>query len=123
MSPTDPTIGSPPLAEAVDDQVATGAFTPRPTMSMTGPPQSDSVEPAPNESIVVPGYEIIGQLGRGGMGVVYHARETKLNRPVALKMVLGHDRVDRKALIRFLAEAEAAAAIDHPNVVRVYPKK
>lgn len=108
----DPDSTRPLMAEAVDDD-ATGAFTPSP-------------HPEPKPAVVttsgpiVPGYEILGTLGRGGMGVVYHAREVGLNREVALKMVLGHDRIDQKSLIRFLAEAEAVAAIDHPNVVRVH---
>jgi tetratricopeptide (TPR) repeat protein len=54
------------------------------------------------------------------MGVVYQARHVKLNRPAALKMVLGDARAESKEIIRFLAEAEAVAAIDHPHVVRVY---
>src|SRR5207253_3042581 len=68
----------------------------------------------------VPGYEILRELGRGGMGVVYEARQVKLNRVVALKMVLGEGRADSPGLIRFLAEAEAVAAVKHPNVVQVY---
>src|SRR5262249_15317980 len=56
----------------------------------------------------------------GGMGVVWKARQTKLNRVVALKMVLGDQRADSKELIRFLAEAEAVAAVKHPHVVQVY---
>jgi tetratricopeptide (TPR) repeat protein/tRNA A-37 threonylcarbamoyl transferase component Bud32 len=54
------------------------------------------------------------------MGVVYKARHGRLNRPAALKMVLGEARADSKGIIRFLAEAEAAAAVEHPHVVRVY---
>jgi serine/threonine protein kinase/WD40 repeat protein len=54
------------------------------------------------------------------MGVVYKARQTSLNRLVALKMVLGCERVDAHGLVRFLAEAEAVAAVRHPNVVQVY---
>jgi eukaryotic-like serine/threonine-protein kinase len=78
-------------------------------------------EPAPKGNLPqLPGYEVIGTLGKGGMGVVYHAKQVKLNRQVALKMVLGDTPADSKEIIRFLAEAEAAAAIDHPNVVRVY---
>jgi serine/threonine protein kinase len=70
------------------------------------------------QPIVIPGYEIERELGRGGMGVVYKARQAALNRTVALKMVLG--AADSRAVIRFLAEAESVAAIDHPNVVRVF---
>ena len=68
----------------------------------------------------VPGYVLLGELGRGGMGVVHKARHVKLNRVVALKMMLGGARVGRSDLIRFLAEAEAVAAIEHENVVQVY---
>ena len=54
------------------------------------------------------------------MGVVWKARQVKLNRLVALKMVLGEQRAGSKDLIRFLAEAEAVAAVKHPHVVQVY---
>jgi hypothetical protein len=67
-----------------------------------------------------PGFELLDELGRGGMGVVYKARQTALNRIVALKMVVTgfySSDVDR---LRFLAEAEAVAAVKHPNVVQVY---
>jgi WD40 repeat protein/tRNA A-37 threonylcarbamoyl transferase component Bud32 len=68
----------------------------------------------------VPGYELLATLGVGGMGEVWKARQIKLNRVVALKMVLGGQRAERKDLIRFLAEAEAVAAIKHPHVVQVH---
>jgi len=68
----------------------------------------------------VPGYEILGELGRGGMGVVYMARQQSLNRLVALKMILGAGEGDNPAVARFLTEAEAVASIRHPNVVQVY---
>jgi len=68
----------------------------------------------------IPGYELLEPLGEGGMGVVYKARQIKLNRIVALKMVLGGHRAKPQELIRFLAEAEAVASIKHPNVVQVF---
>jgi len=68
----------------------------------------------------VPGYDLLATLGEGGMGVVWKARQVKLNRLVALKMVLGEQRAGSKDLIRFLAEAEAVAAVRHPHVVQVY---
>ena len=68
----------------------------------------------------VPGYVLLRELGRGGMGVVYQARHVKLNRVVALKMMLGGEQASRGELIRFLAEAEAVAAVRHENVVQVY---
>jgi serine/threonine-protein kinase len=54
------------------------------------------------------------------MGIVYRAVQTRLNRPVALKMVLGGDHVDGSDRVRFLAEAEVVASIRHPHVVQVY---
>src|SRR5580698_3317028 len=68
----------------------------------------------------VPGFEIIGELGRGGMGIVYVARQIALNRVVALKMVIEGVRIHESDRLRFLAEAEAVAAIKHENVVQVY---
>src|SRR5882672_7895070 len=64
-------------------------------------------------------YEITGKLGEGGMGIVYGANDTRLNRPVALKMILdpGNDEDSRK---RFLREAQAAARVTHPNICRLY---
>ncbi len=66
------------------------------------------------------GYEILGRLGRGGMGVVYKARHRKLNRLVALKMILGAGQDDPEQLARFRAEAEAIARFRHPNIVQIY---
>ena len=67
-----------------------------------------------------PGYEIEGVLGRGGMGIVYRARETKLNRVVALKMILAGEHAGHEASVRFLAEAETVARLSHPNIVQIF---
>jgi serine/threonine-protein kinase len=68
----------------------------------------------------VPGYEVETVLGRGGMGVVYRARHLRLGRLVALKMALAGSYTGSNERERFRREAEAVAALRHPNVVQVY---
>jgi serine/threonine-protein kinase len=88
------------------------------------PSRSGAAEPVdlplPDELPVVPEHEVIGVLGRGGMGIVFRARHLQLNRPVALKMILAGAFALPSQRQRFLREAEGIAAIDHPNIVRVY---
>ncbi|HZY88040.1 MAG TPA: serine/threonine-protein kinase, partial [Gemmataceae bacterium] len=86
------------------------------------PPASDGSQPAPYPAVLpqVPGYRVEAVLGHGGMGVVYKAWHLRLNRAVALKMLLAGPSARPNEQERFLREAQAVAALHHPNIVQVY---
>jgi len=75
---------------------------------------------ASGAAILVPGYEVQAELGRGGMGVVYKARQVGFNRVVALKMLLSGAHAGADERDRFLREAESVARLRHPGIVDVY---
>jgi predicted Ser/Thr protein kinase len=80
-----------------------------------------NVAPAsPADVYSIPGYEVLRELGRGGMGVVYLARQARLGRLVALKMLLAHRHAAPAHQARFQAEVEAIGRLRHPNLVQVY---
>src|SRR6185295_328878 len=65
-------------------------------------------------------YEIIGSLGHGGMGEVYRARDSQLGRDVAIKVLAEEFAKHESRMKRFIAEAKAASALNHPNIMTVY---
>ena len=84
------------------------------------PPQVNPTVPGDLKSRYFADYEILGEIARGGMGVVYRARQLGINRHVALKMVQSAHLLSDEARLRFRMEIEAVAQLHHPNIVSLY---
>jgi serine/threonine-protein kinase len=91
-----------------------------PTLLVLQGNRAAPTQPVDSLPAALGGYEIVREVGRGGMGVVYEARQTALNRVVALKMVLHAGHAGGDDLRRFAAEAEVVASLDHPHIVALY---
>jgi serine/threonine protein kinase/formylglycine-generating enzyme required for sulfatase activity len=102
-----------------EDQVAE-AFGLSPSTRPTLVERMSPAEFPSDELPSIPGYEVLGVLGRGGMGIVYRARQLRLDRPCALKMILSGAHAGPRAVARFLAEARTIARLRHPNILQIH---
>lgn len=103
-------------------QAITGAAeaTSNVSETLTVPTSPVPLAPSRSAELDIPGYEILGVLGRGGMGIVYKARQVSLKRQVALKMIVSGEHAGSDALMRFRTEAEAVARLQHPHIVQIH---
>jgi len=109
------TLGTPP-SRPTDETIADlGATSKDETLPAAGTPRDDAAE-----SSDFAGYELLGELGRGGMGIVYKARQKELDRLVALKVIIAGEDASEEEISRFMREARASAKMEHPNIVPVH---
>ncbi len=130
MSPPshpDPALG-PPAAGKEASESARETSNPEafaePTPSCSQSLRSDPDETRPRRASLlgtrIGDFELVSELGRGGYGIVYKAKQLSLDRFVAVKLLLSEHCQNQKVLKRFLTEARTAAALEHPNIVKVY---
>ncbi len=110
----------PEALETVPPGSVSGAALSSAETATVSPSLAGTAAPTAPKGDSVPGYELLGELGRGGMGVVYRARQVGLNRLCALKMILAGEHAGEDDLARFRREAKAIARLQHSNIVAVY---
>jgi WD40 repeat protein/serine/threonine protein kinase/tetratricopeptide (TPR) repeat protein len=116
ITPTDPETFARDVTAGREDGASSGEDD-RTRSVASGPIPARRLE---RITPTIPGYQIHGELGRGGMGVVYRGTQIQLNRPCALKMILFGEHADDTMALRFLGEAQAIARLTHPSVVQIH---
>ncbi|WP_417847665.1 serine/threonine-protein kinase [Thalassoglobus sp.] len=112
--------GHPEIENEVRQLWATMALVENLNLSSFSAEPEDAVRTTSAGTPTIPGYEIFEEVGRGGMGVVFRARQLSLNRIVAIKMLLSETHATPINQIRFQSEAESAGGMDHPHIVSVF---
>jgi serine/threonine protein kinase len=115
-----PSVLSAPAPLAGGDATLSGESRQSGSLTADAATRPAEAEQPPRRLPAVPGYEVLGELGRGGMGVVYLAVQQGLNRRVALKMMLAGAHAVPAQRARFRSEVEAVARLSHPNVVQIF---
>jgi serine/threonine protein kinase len=127
--PKDPTRGSQDVTTDFSQLAAQlGETKGDPASTLSNKPDDDASPQLTRQSTPrragtprrIASYEILSELGRGGMGVVYHGHDLKLKRDVAIKVVLAGGHAGKVEFARFQTEAESVARFNHPNVVKIY---